>query len=218
MRDRVPSDVNLPNAITTLRVLLAPVVTVLLFESGANARLVAFAVFLFAALSDVVDGALARRREEITDFGKLVDPLADKLLLVATLIPFYLITLRQPDLGMLPWYGGISLWVLAVFFGREALVTWLRTAAARRGVVVPAKKLGKWKALAQSVFIGSMILWLAYRTAATERDWAGPFNRFWAGLHGWFTTVSLTVALVLTVVSLVVYLLAFRRVFKRAVD
>ena len=63
-----------------------------------------------------------------------------------------------------------------------------------------------------------MILWIAYRTAAIERDWTGPLNRFWAGLHGWFTTVSLTVALALTVISLVVYLLAFRRVFKRVVD
>ncbi|MCK5483090.1 MAG: CDP-alcohol phosphatidyltransferase family protein, partial [Gemmatimonadetes bacterium] len=75
MRDRVPNDVNLPNAITTLRVLLAPVVTVLLFESSASVRLIAFGVFLIAALSDLVDGALARRRAEITDFGKLVDPL-----------------------------------------------------------------------------------------------------------------------------------------------
>lgn len=212
------SDVNLPNAITTLRVLLAPVVTVLLFESTAGARLAAFVVFLVAALSDLVDGALARRRGEITDFGKLVDPLADKLLLVATLIPFYLITLRQPSLGMLPVYGGIELWVLLVFFGRELLITWLRTTAARRGIVVPASTLGKRKALAQSVFIGSMILWIAYRTAAIEGDWSGPLNRFWAGLHGWFTSVSLTVALILTLVSLVVYLLSFRRVFARGVD
>lgn len=215
MRDRVSNDVNLPNAITTLRVLLAPVVTVLLFESSASARLIAFGVFLVAALSDLVDGALARRRGEITDFGKLVDPLADKLLLVATLIPFYLLTLRNPDLGRLPLFGGIALWVLVVFFGREFLITWLRTASARRGVVVPASTLGKRKALAQSVFIGSMILWLAYRTAALAGGWSGPLNRFWAGLHGWFTTVSLIVALTLTVVSLVVYLAAFRRVLRR---
>lgn len=208
----MPNDVNLPNAITTLRVLLAPVVTVLLFESSASLRLVAFAVFLVAALSDLVDGALARRRGEITDFGKLVDPLADKLLLVATLIPFYLLTLRQPELGQLPLFGGIGLWILVVFFGREVLITWLRTAAARRGVVVPATTLGKRKAFAQNVFIGSMILWLAYRTAAIERDWTGPLNSFWVGLHGWFTTISLIVALLLTVVSLVVYVAAFRRV------
>lgn len=211
MRDRVSNDVNLPNAITTLRVLLAPVVTVLLFESGPTARLAAFLVFLVAAVSDLVDGALARGRGEITDFGKLVDPLADKLLLVATLIPFYLLTLRQPELGGLPLFGGIELWVLVLFFGREALVTWLRTAAARRGVVVPASTLGKRKALAQSVFIGSMILWIAYRTAVIQEGWSGPLNRFWAGLHGWFTTVSLVLALTLTLVSLVAYLVSFGR-------
>ncbi len=212
MRDRVSNDVNLPNAITTLRVLLAPVVTVLLFESRASVKLIAFAVFLVAALSDLVDGALARRRAEITDFGKLVDPLADKLLLVATLIPFYLLTLRVPDLGRLPLFGGVALWVLVVFFGRELSITWLRTAAARRGIVVPATTLGKRKALAQNIFIGSMILWLAYRTAVLEEGWTGPLNHFWARLHGWFTTISLIVALALTVVSLVVYVVAFRRV------
>jgi CDP-diacylglycerol---glycerol-3-phosphate 3-phosphatidyltransferase len=208
----VSNDVNLPNAITTLRVLLAPVVTVLLFESSVSARLAAFIVFLAAALSDLVDGALARRRGEVTDFGKLVDPLADKLLLVATLIPFYLLTLRLPELGDLPLFGGIALWVLAVFFGREALITWLRTTSARRGVVVPATTLGKRKALTQNIFIGSMILWVAYRTAVVEYEWSGSLNRFWASLHGWFTSVSLVLALTLTVVSLVVYVLAFRRV------
>lgn len=209
------ADVNLPNAITTLRVLLAPVVTVLLFESGVTARLIGFAVFLIAAVSDLVDGALARHREEVTDFGKLVDPLADKLLLVATLIPFLLLTARHPELGGLPVFGGIGLWVLAVFFGRELLITWLRTAAARRGVVVPANTLGKRKALAQNIFIGSMILWIAYRTAATTYGWSGPLDRFWHGLHGWFTTVSLAIALFLTVLSLVVYLVAFRRILRR---
>ena len=181
-------------------------------KSSASVRLIAFMVFLVAALSDLVDGALARRRSEVTDFGKLVDPLADKLLLVATLIPFYLLTLRLPELGQLPLFGGISLWVLVVFFGRELLITWLRTAAARRGIVVPATTLGKRKALAQNIFIGSMILWLAYRTAVVEKGWAGPLNDFWAGLHGWFTTISLIVALALTVVSLVVYVSNFRRV------
>lgn len=218
MPERASNDLNLPNAITTLRVLLAPVVTVLLFESSATVRLVAFGVFLVAAVSDLVDGALARRRGEITDFGKLVDPLADKLLLVATLIPFYLITLRQPELGQLPLYGRIHLWVLVVFFGRELLVTWLRTASARRGIIVPASTLGKRKALAQSIFIGSMILWLAYRTAVVERDWAGPVSRFWSGFHGWFTTISLSVALILTAVSLVVYVINFRGVLRRQPD
>jgi CDP-diacylglycerol--glycerol-3-phosphate 3-phosphatidyltransferase len=203
--------VNLPNAITTLRVLLAPVVLILLFQPSSSLRALGFVVFLVAALSDVLDGMLARRRGEVTDFGKLVDPIADKLLLVATLIPFYVLTLRHPELAGLPVFNRIALWVLIVFFGRELLITALRTQAARRGAVVPARVAGKRKALAQNVFIGSMILWLAYRTAAAERGWSGGFNRFWNDLHGWFTAVSLIVALTLTVVSLVVYLVAFRR-------
>ncbi len=216
MPDRVAGRVNLPNAVTTARVLLAPVVSVLLLQSSSSSRLLAFAVFLLAALSDVLDGALARRRGEITDFGKLVDPIADKLLLVATLIPFYVLTSRHPELRGLPMYGGIPLWALLVFFGRELLITGLRTAAARRGAVVPARTLGKRKALAQNVFIGSTILWLAFRTARHAHEWSGPLSQFWGALHGWFTSVSLIVALLLTVVSLFSYATSFWRVLQGA--
>jgi CDP-diacylglycerol--glycerol-3-phosphate 3-phosphatidyltransferase len=191
-------------------------VAVLLLQPSLHSRLLAFLVFLLAALSDLWDGQLARRRDQITDFGKLVDPIADKLLLVATLTPFYLLTVRHAELAGLPLFDVVPLWVLLLFFGREALITALRTAAARRGAVVAARMSGKRKALAQNVFIGSMILWLAYRTAAVERSWSGPFNRFWEGLHGWFTTISLIIALALTVFSFVVYLLAFRRLRQEA--
>lgn len=201
---------NLPNAITTLRIVLAPVTALLLFQPGAENRLLAMGVFLVAALSDLADGALARQRGEITDFGKLVDPIADKLLLVATLVPFYLLTRAEPALGQLPLFGGIALWMLVVFFGREIAVTWLRTRAARRGTVVPAQKAGKYKAFSQNVFIGSMILWLAYRSAVLSGGPPEPFGSAWGAFHGWFTTVSLIVALGLTVYSFFVYMRAFR--------
>ena len=204
--------VNLPNLITTLRVILAPLVAALLLQPRASARLVAGVVFLVAALSDLVDGALARRRGEITDFGKLVDPIADKLLLVATLVPFWILTNNEPELGGLPLFGGIPLWTLIVFFGREVFVTFLRTRAARQGTIVPAMPIGTYTALAQSVFSGSMIAWLAFRTAQIEHGWSGGLASFWEILNGWFTTVSLSVALLLTVVSLVVYLRAFRHI------
>ena len=201
---------NLPNAITTLRIVLAPVATLLLLQSDTSSRLFAMAVFLVAALSDLADGALARQRGEVTDFGKLVDPIADKLLLVATLIPFYLLTSAHPELGRLPVFGGIGLWILVVIFGREAAVTLLRTRAARRGIVMPARQAGKYKAFAQNVFIGSMILWLAYRTEVISAGWTGRLNSVWESFHGWFTTAALVVALGLTVYSFVVYLVAFR--------
>ena len=201
---------NLPNAITTLRIVLAPVTAILLFQPSAGSRLLAMGVFLVAALSDLVDGALARQRGEITDFGKLVDPIADKFLLVATLLPFYFLTRSDPELGQLPLFGGIGLWVLVVFFGREIAVTWLRTRAARRGTVVPAQRAGKYKAFSQNVFIGSMILWLAYRSAVLAGDEPASLGTGWEAFHGWFTTMSLIVALGLTVYSFFVYLRAFR--------
>jgi CDP-diacylglycerol--glycerol-3-phosphate 3-phosphatidyltransferase len=204
--------VNLPNALTTMRVLLAPLVAALLFQPRASARLVAGVVYLVAAVSDLIDGEIARRRGEITNFGKLVDPIADKLLLAATLIPFWIVTESDPQLGGLPIFGGIPLWTLLVFFGREILVTVLRTRAARSGTVVPAMPIGKYKAAAQSVFSGSMIAWLALRTAAAEKDWSGGTYQAWESFHGWFTTITLILALILTVASLFVYLGAFRRI------
>jgi CDP-diacylglycerol--glycerol-3-phosphate 3-phosphatidyltransferase len=202
--------VNLPNALTTLRIALAPVTALLLLQPGAASRLVAMAVFLIAALSDLADGALARRRGEITDFGKLWDPIADKLLLVATLIPFYVITRGDPQLARIPLFGNIGLWILVIFFGREIVVTWLRTRAAQRGTVIAARRSGKYKAFAQNVFIGSMILWLAYRSAVVSGQGPVPPGPGWNAFHGWFTSISLFVAILLTVFSFFVYLRAFR--------
>lgn len=201
---------NLPNALTALRIALAPITALLLLQPDTGSRLLAMGVFLVAAVSDLADGALARQRGEITDFGKLWDPIADKLLLVATLVPFYLVTRSDPELGGLPIFGAIGLWVLAIFFGREIVVTWLRTRAARRGTVVGARRSGKYKAFAQNVFIGSMILWLAYRTDAASGDPALPLGPGWDTFHGWFTASSLAVAIGLTVYSFFVYLHAFR--------
>lgn len=204
---------NLPNLITTGRILLAPALVYLLFHPDFTGRIVAFGVFLVAAVSDLWDGWLARRRGEITDYGKLVDPLADKLLLAAALIPFYLLTRNDPVLGGFPLYGHVSLWIVVVFLGREMIVTALRTLAARHGAVVQARKAGKYKTFAQNLFIGGTILWMALRTAGAEDGWTGLAWRAWQGLHGWFVTVTLSVALALTVISLALYLDSFRGIF-----
>lgn len=207
---------GLPNVVTTARLLLAPVLAVLLFRSGVGVHMAAFAVFLAAALSDLWDGYLARRRGEITDYGKLVDPLADKLLLAAAVIPFWVITSSRPTLAGLPLYGHVPLWVVVVLLGREVLITALRTAAARVGTVVQASRAGKYKAVLQNVFVGATILWFAVRTAAAERGWDGAGWEAWMAFHGWFVAVALTVALALTVYSMVLYLRAFGRVLADA--
>lgn len=201
---------TLPNAITALRIVLAPVLVVLLYLPNLTGRLVAFLVFVVAAVSDLWDGWLARRRGEITDFGKLADPLADKLLLAAALIPLFLLTRSRPEIAGLPLYGHVPLWVVAVLLGRELLVTVLRTLAARLGTVIQARRAGKYKAFTQSLFIGSAILWLALRTAAAERGWRGELWEGWAAFHGWFVAVTLSAALFLTLLSLALYLGSFR--------
>lgn len=202
---------NLPNLITVARVVLAPVVALLLFQPGLWARVAAFAVFLAAALSDLWDGHLARSRGQITDFGKIVDPIADKLLLVATLLPLYAVTVADARLAGLPLFGAIPLWVVVVLLGREAVVTGLRLMAARRGRVVAARRLGKRKTLAQNIFIGAAILWVAFRGAGIGGG--GGFAGFFRDFHGWFTAAFLLLALVLTVASLFLYLTAFTRIF-----
>ncbi|MGD8278559.1 MAG: CDP-diacylglycerol--glycerol-3-phosphate 3-phosphatidyltransferase [Gemmatimonadota bacterium] len=202
---------TLPNVITVTRIALTPVVMVLLFTPTFSARLLAFILFLVAAFSDLFDGHLARKYGWISDFGKLVDPIADKLLLVATFLPFYILSHRSPLPTKLPAIEVLPLWVLLVVLGREALVTLLRSIAARRGQVIPAGSAGKLKAVFQNIFIGTTILWYALRTAGAERGWHGLFWNAWQALHATVLLLTLGIAVVLTVWSLLVYLWGWRR-------
>ena len=102
---------TLPNILTLARIGLTPVIALLPFINGYFPKLMAFVVFLIAALSDIYDGRLARERNQITDLGKELDPLADKLLLFATLIPIYWITRYPMRQYAIPWWGNLPLWV-----------------------------------------------------------------------------------------------------------
>lgn len=204
---------NLPNLITGTRVLLTPIIAYLLLQPGSGARLSAFVLFLIAAVSDLWDGYLARSRGQVTSFGKIIDPLADKLLLTATLVPLYAVMVRDAELAGIPLFGAIPLWVVVILLGRELLITALRFAAARKGRIVGARRLGKRKAVAQNVFIGAAILWVAFRAAGYGGD--GGFAAAFRAFHGWFTATVLVVAIALTLVSMVVYLTAFSRIFAR---
>jgi CDP-diacylglycerol--glycerol-3-phosphate 3-phosphatidyltransferase len=204
---------NLPNLITLSRIALAVVVVPLLLTEGFGPRLAAFVVFAAAALSDLWDGHLARTRKLVTDLGKLLDPLADKLLLAATFIPFYLLSHGgEPRYGF-AWFGGtFPLWILVVIFGREAFITVFRGYAARRGVVIAAGKAGKYKAVCQNVFIGAGILWYAFHDLAIQKGWHGGFWAGWEKFHFGFTVVVLSIAVILTVYSLAVYLFEYRSI------
>lgn len=202
---------NLPNLITIGRIVLAIVVVPLLFVDSHVYRLAAFVIFLTAALSDLWDGHLARSRGLITDLGKLLDPVADKLLLAATLIPLFLLSHGFGPGGEFPWFGGVlPLWIVAVIFGREIFITLFRGYAARRGVVIPAGPAGKYKTVCQNIFIGATILWYAKLSAAAHFGWGGGGFEIWRTIHYTFCVVTLAVAVILTVYSMLVYLWGYR--------
>jgi len=135
---------NLPNLLTGLRILAVPVLIWLLASDGNSARVWAMAVFLIAALTDLIDGAIARRRNQVTSFGKLADPIADKALIGTALIGLSL-------LGELSW------WFTVIILVREIGVTVLRMWVISEGVI-PASRGGKVKTLAQVIAISMYLL------------------------------------------------------------
>src|SRR5436190_13755212 len=135
---------NFPNLLTLLRILLVPVVVVALLAGTPNGDALAAVVFAFAAFTDGLDGYIARSRGSVTTFGKLADPLADKLLIIAPLV--LLVSLNR-----------VAPWVAMVIIAREFAVTALRLVAAERGVVIPAGFLGKLKTSVQVAAIFASI-------------------------------------------------------------
>lgn len=137
---------NLPNFLTVLRILLVPVLVVALLGSGGEASdVVAAVIFAAASLTDAIDGWIARSREQITTFGKLMDPVADKLLVIAALLS--LVSL-----------GRLDAWVAMVIIAREFAVTVARLQARTEGVVIAANWWGKAKTAVQVLAIFLLIL------------------------------------------------------------
>jgi CDP-diacylglycerol--glycerol-3-phosphate 3-phosphatidyltransferase len=140
-------DLNLPNTLTIFRILALPFCAYALFKNGGEDdswRVIAFTLFFIVGLSDILDGKIARSRNQITEFGKLLDPIADKAMLATA-------SIGASILGMLSW------WVTAIFLIREVAVTILRFAVIKNGVI-PASKGAKLKTFFQSFGVGFYIL------------------------------------------------------------
>ena len=138
-------ELNLPNVLTVLRILLVPVIVVALLNETANGDLLAAFVFALASFTDAMDGYLARTRNAITNFGKLMDPIADKLLIIAALVA--LVSLNR-----------LAAWVAMVIIARELTVTVTRMQANQQGVVIAANWWGKAKTIVQVVAIFLLIV------------------------------------------------------------
>ena len=173
---------NLAIALTLVRIVLVPFVIVFLISSSRVHVLIAALIFFAASLTDWLDGRVARRRNQVTRLGTLLDPVADKLLVAAALI-----SLVQVDM--------IQAWMAMVIIGRELAVTGLRTVAAGVGIIVPASRLAKWKTVSQYVAVTMLIV---------EKGFESPEFHLAA-------TGVLWVAVGLTVVSAVDYFYRFFR-------
>lgn len=138
---------NLPNKLTILRIILIPVFLVLLFMGG-YCRYISLAVFCIASLTDALDGHIARKYNLITNFGKFMDPLADKLLVCSAMIAL----ISVDSVVMLP------AWVVIIIIAREFMITGFRTLAAEQQVVIAAGFWGKLKTISQMIMIIVLLL------------------------------------------------------------
>jgi CDP-diacylglycerol--glycerol-3-phosphate 3-phosphatidyltransferase len=136
---------NAPNILTLLRILSVPAIVIVLLSDFRGREITGFVIFLFASLTDMIDGFLARRKQMITVFGQLLDPMADKLLIASALICFV-------ERRIVP------AWMAVIIIGREIAVTGFRAIASSRGHNIPASPLGKAKMVLEVITLCLLIL------------------------------------------------------------
>ncbi|TCO79884.1 CDP-diacylglycerol--glycerol-3-phosphate 3-phosphatidyltransferase [Marinisporobacter balticus] len=177
---------NLANKLTLARIILVPIFMIVLLNKIPYGMYIAAIIFTIAAITDTLDGYVARSRNQITKFGKFMDPLADKLLVTAALVCLV-------EMGKLP------AWIVVVIISREYTISILRAIAASEGIVIAASGWGKLKTITQIIAIISILL-----------------NNYPFSLINFpFSTIMLWVAVILTIVSGVDYLYLNRKVLKR---
>jgi len=187
--------VNLPNYITLTRIAAVPLliwilVTPWLSDSTGEREILASTVFILAAITDGIDGYLARKRGQITTMGMLLDPLADKLLIAAAFV-----TLVQFNPALVP------AWIAVVIIGREFLVSGLRSIAALEGFTIQASELGKFKMLVQIISVVAVIL------ARRWHEW--PVGGGYVFPVYWIAFLAIWFMVLLSLVSAIDYFVAF---------
>ncbi|MCP4649404.1 MAG: CDP-diacylglycerol--glycerol-3-phosphate 3-phosphatidyltransferase [PVC group bacterium] len=189
---------NLPNKLTILRIFLTFVFMFLLFYDGLTAKILAFLAFTLASITDFYDGYLARKYNMITDLGKLLDPIADKILVLAAFLAFV-------EMGIIP------AWMVAFVILRELLITGMRVLAANKGNVLAAAKAGKHKTVSQIVSIFLILGFIVIKEA-------GIMNMY---CEVWFKTaiyVFMLITVAFTLISGLFYIKKNRKVFMRCKD
>jgi len=196
--------VNIPNSITSFRLLLTAIFIVAITMQQPWANILALISFVIAAATDWLDGYYARKLNLVTSLGKLLDPLADKILVAAG---FIYLSSNLNSKGLCP------VWVTCVIIGREFFVTGLRQIAVEQGVVIAADKLGKWKTTFQLTFIITCLTYIVF----LEVENHNAFTQFFLYLskpESYIMPISLWAAVILTIVSGWNYLWNSRQLLK----
>ena len=177
---------NIPNILTVLRVILIPAFIYFLIQNDPHSRWMALFVFMIASISDFLDGYLARKWNQDTKFGRFLDPLADKALVVATIVAFVYLDKQIP------------LWMVLVIIGRDIIITLMRYLAIRKQMEIKTSRLGKWKTTFQMLSIVIIIMVFVLRSYRFDisdtfekghmqgkRNFAIAYELFIEGLSTW---------------------------------
>ena len=193
---------NLPNQLTILRIILTAFFVFFIFIPGLAFKVLALMVFSAAALTDWLDGKIAKSRNLITDFGKIMDPIADKILVLGAFLSFIQLQL-------------IPAWTVVVIIGRESAITSLRFFALSKGRVIGASKGGKYKTVSQMAAIFIILLSMIFKEAFKEySSWYPVFDKY-AGMSVYLAMLS---TVVLTLISGISYVWDNRRLFRGGVS
>ncbi len=175
---------NLPNALTLSRIILALVLVFLLQGRTETGNILAFIVFAGASITDFYDGHIAKCRGLVSNFGKIMDPVADKILLLSAI-------------GVLAYLGMVEWWMLSVIAAREILVTASRLIAMSKGQVLAAEQAGKIKTVVQIVAVSVILLYLAAQKSVYCSSWFFSVQELWLGVN-YFLMLA---AVILTIYS-----------------
>jgi phosphatidylglycerophosphate synthase len=206
--------VNLPNKLTVSRFVLTAVFLWAMFSRSPVNDTLALVLFSAAGLTDLLDGRIARQRGLITNFGVLMDPLADKILTCSAFIAFVERHMLLPPeplffLGHYPVRAKVEAWMVVIIVARELAITGLRLMAASRNLVLAAEKYGKHKTISQMVAIIALLVLDAHV------EWWPWLRHFFAPWTPWFCLVAMWVTVVLTATSGALYLWRNRQLYLR---
>jgi len=192
---------NIANKLTVSRLFLTFIFMICLFSKGITFKVLALAVFIAACLTDFLDGYFAKKRNETSDFGKFMDPIADKVLVIAAFLAFV-------EMKLIP------AWIVVIIIFREFIITGLRLIALVKGEVIEAEMAGKHKTISQMLSIYAILFFIIFRESGTSvfGFWNEGLEHLWKNIIFSFMLITAF----LTLISGISFLIKNKRFFINA--